>query len=102
MYPAVQDNADQLSRLCNRYGVQRLELFGSAAISDHLPSDSELDFVVEFQPAARETYAESYFGLRESLEELFERPVDLVVGSAIKNPYFAQSIGRTKTLVYEA
>ena len=61
MYPAVQDNADQLSRLSNRYGVLRLELFGSAAISDHLPSDSDMASLVEFQPAARETYARIVF-----------------------------------------
>ena len=44
--------------------------------------------IVEFQPAAFEAYADAYFGLLESLERLFGRRVDLVVGSAIKNPYY--------------
>ena len=61
-----------------------------------------LDALVEFQPAAFEAYADSYFGLMESLERLFGRPVDLVVSSAIKNPYFLQSVEKTRTPVYEA
>ena len=48
------------------------------------------------------TYADAYFGLLESLERLVQRPVDLVVATAITNPYFRQSIDETKTLVYAA
>ena len=84
------------------YGVQRLDVFGSAATSPKLPEDSDLDFLVEFQPKAYASYADTYFGLLEDLQHLFDRPVDLVVGSAVKNPYFLQSIERTKSLVYEA
>ena len=84
------------------YGVQRLEVFGSAATSSKLPEDSDLDFLVEFQPKAYEAYADTYFGLLKGLHQLFGRPVDLVVGSSVKNPYFLQSIKRSKTLVYEA
>jgi len=47
-------------------------------------------------------YADSYFGLLEALEQLFNRPVDLVVASAIKNPYFRESIERTRVLLYAA
>ena len=46
-------------------------------------------------------YANSYFGLLEDLEKLFGKPVDLVVGSAIENPYFLQSVEETRTLIYE-
>ena len=84
------------------YGVQRLDVFGSAATSPKLADDSDLDFLVEFQPIAYEAYADTYIGLLEDLQHLFGRPVDLVVGSAVKNPYFLQSIERTKSLVYEA
>lgn len=102
MIPAIQNQADSLRRLCLNYGVQRLELFGSAATSSKLHDVGDLDFLVEFQPKAYKAYADTYFGLLEDLQQLFGRPVDLVVGSAVKNPYFLQSIERTKTLVYEA
>ena len=72
------------------------------ASSSKLNDISDLDFLVEFQPKALETYADNYFGLLENLQRLFGKPVGLVVGSAVKNPYYLQSIDRTKTLVYEA
>ena len=102
MIPAIQDQADSLRSLCLNYGVQRLEVFGSAATSSKLPEDSDLDFLVEFQPKANAAYADTYFGLLEDLQNRFGRPVDLVVGAAVKNPYFLQSIEQTKILVYEA
>ena len=102
MIPAVAARTDDLQRICLRYHVLRLDLFGSAASGDHHAEDSDLDFVVEFQPVAFNAYADSYFGLLEALEQLFGRPVDLVVGSAIKNPYFLQSVEETRVPVYEA
>jgi predicted nucleotidyltransferase len=65
--------------------VQRLELFGSAVEGCELP-DSDLDFLVDFGNGPTSGYADAYFGLLEALEELFKRPVDLVVASAIRNP----------------
>ena len=102
MIPAIQIQADSLRILCQDYSVQRLEVFGSAATPSKLHEIGDLDFLVEFQPKAFEAYADTYFGLLEDLQQLFGRPVDLMVGSTIKNPYFLQSIERTKKLVYEA
>ena len=101
MIPAVADRTDELKTLCHRHGVLRLDLFGSAATGQH-HEKSDLDFVVEFRPEVINTYANSYFGLLEGLEQLFGRPVDLVIGSAIENPYFLQSIEETREPIYEA
>ena len=102
MIPSVEQRSDELKRLCLDYSVRRLDLFGSATTGRHDPDSSDLDFLVEFQPAALDAYADTYFGLLEALGQLFERPVDLVVESAIQNPYFIQSVERTRTTVYEA
>ena len=102
MIPEIEERADELKRLCLVYGVQRLDLFGSASTGRNEPGKSDLDFLVEFQPAALSAYADAYFGLLEALERLFGRRVDLVVESAIRNPYFLQSVKQTRTPVYEA
>jgi uncharacterized protein len=47
-------------------------------------------------------YAEAYFGLLEALQDLFQRPVDLVIEEAVKNPYFLRGVAGTRTLVYAA
>jgi len=99
----VETKRSELAELCKSYGVERLYLFGSAATSRFVPASSDLDFVVEMadrQPTG--SYADRYFGLLEGLERLFGRPVDLVVESAIRNPYFREAVEKTKTLLYAA
>ena len=90
----------EVEALCRHYHVRRLELFGSAASGQDRPGESDLDFLVEFDPLPPGAYADAYFGLLEALQLLSGRPVDLVVGSAIKNPYFRQSVEHTKALLY--
>lgn len=102
MNPVFAEHAAALADLCRRYGVQRLELFGSAATGRDDPVRSDLDFLVEFEPLPDGSYADAYFGLLEGLEALFGRPVDLVVASAIRNRYFRESVDQTKTLLYAA
>jgi len=102
MTSVVVQSRREIEALCRRYGVRRLELFGSAAAGRDQPGESDLDFLVEFGPLPSGAYADAYFDLLESLEELFSRKVDLVVGSAIRNPYFLRAIERTKMLLYAA
>lgn len=101
MISEIQQHQAEFEALCRRYDVDRLELFGSAATGNYRP-DSDLDFLVEFRSPVT-GYADRYFGLLESLQKLFGRPVDLVAASAIKkNPYFQQSVEKTKALLYAA
>ena len=102
MINPVEERAEELKRLCVIYGVRRLDLFGSASTGQYDSEESDLDFLVEFQPAALNAYADAYFGLLEAIGRLFGRPIDLVVESAIKNPYFLQSVEQTRTPIYEA
>ena len=103
MIPDISERSDDLNRLCALYGVSRLDLFGSAATGRYQPQESDLDFLVEFRPETLGSgYADAYFGLLEALEHLFGKPVDLVVASAIRNPYFMQSVEETRVSIYEA
>ena len=102
MIADLELHRDELARLCRRFGVRRLEVFGSAVSGDFQDDESDLDFLVEFEPEAGAGHADRYFGLLEALEVLFARRVDLVVASAITNPYFLQSIERTRAVLYAA
>ena len=92
----------ELTALSRRFGVRRLELFGSVATRQDDPTESDVDFLVDFETVPDGTYADAYWGLLESLEALLQRPVDLVVATAITNPYFRKSVDETKALVYAA
>lgn len=63
-----------------RFGVKRLAVFGSVA-RDEARKDSDIDVLVEFQ--GRATF-DGYFGLKEYLEELLHRTVDLVTHDAVR------------------
>ena len=80
-----------MERVCRRWGVRRFELFGSATREDFSPT-SDLDFLVEFESGGS---LESYLGLRNDLEALFGRAVDLVMPTAIRNPYVRAAIDLT-------
>ena len=102
MIPELVRHQVELEQLCRQHYVQRLDLFGSAAAGTYRLGESDLDFLVEFKPLPPGAYADTYFGLLEALERLFGQPVDLVVASAIKNPYFRQSVEQTRAPLYAA
>ncbi len=100
MITFLETKRNQIVALCRRYHVRRLEVFGSAAVGRFDPQTSDLDFLVEFYPVGRGQHADTYFGLLEGLQDLFLRPVDLVMVRAVSNPYFRRSIEQTRELLY--
>jgi uncharacterized protein len=93
----------ELAELCRRFHVRRLDLFGSAARGDFDRARSDLDFLVEFDRGHPQALSlKTFFGLRDALEELLRRPVDLVEPAALRNPYLKASIERSRELVFAA
>jgi predicted nucleotidyltransferase len=86
--------------ICRRHRVARLDVFGSAARQEHGAAD--LDFLVEFEDLPTDAYADAYFGLLSDLKALFERPVDLVMASALKNPFVWETIEPSRILLHAA
>ncbi|HKB04980.1 MAG TPA: nucleotidyltransferase family protein [Gemmataceae bacterium] len=100
MIELVERHRGELEALCRRYHVKRLEVFGSAAAGTFDPATSDLDFLVEFLAVEPGRIAPDYFGLLHALEDLFGRKVDLVMDSAIRNPYFRRGVDESRTPVY--
>jgi predicted nucleotidyltransferase len=91
MLGIVEDKRAEVTALCEKYGVKRLDLFGSAAGDGFDPEASDLDFVVSFERRDPPELFDRYFGLEEDLEALFGRGVDVVMeGALLKNPDFAE------------
>ena len=100
MLDIVNRHIDQVAALCRQTGARRLRLFGSGVREDFEPTRSDLDFLVEFDALAPAKYADSYFALKEGLERLFGRQVDLVTAGSIKNPYFRERVEAESQTVY--
>lgn len=100
MDPLSTHKLQQIEALCQRFAVRQLEVFGSAATGAFDPARSDIDFVVDFEPATDSGLFERYFGLKAALENLFSCPVDLVMAGAMRNPYFIESVNRSRRTVY--
>jgi len=103
MIASIEQNQQALSELCQRFGVRKLELFGSAATGAFDANRSDLDFIVEFPP-------EYDFGpwlsrlsqFEQSLTHLFGRRVDLITPSALRNPWFRREADKGRVTLYHA
>ena len=90
----------QIERVCAKLPVKRLGLFGSALTGD-FSSTSDVDVLVVFDLSEDIDLFDKYFELKEELEKVFGRQVDLVVDKQFKNPVFRESVEKTRTIVYE-
>lgn len=103
MISLVESRVEEVEGICRRHGVERLDLFGSASGEGFDSEGSDLDFVVSFERRDPPALFDRYFGLKEDLEVLFGRGVDLVMEEAVKkNPYFAESVAETRVPLYAA
>ena len=103
MIDAIARHLEELRALCRRFHVRRLDLFGSAARGDFDPERSDVDFLVEFDRTHPDALSlRTYFGLKEALEGLLGRPVDLVEPGAVRNPYLKASIESSREQVFAA
>src|SRR3954447_24966999 len=87
-----------LRNLCRRYSVKELALFGSALRDDFRP-DSDVDFLVEFEPDAPIGFL-AFGRMQQELEALVERPVDLVPKLGLK-PLIRDAVLADREIIYE-
>ena len=90
-----------IAALCKRYGVARMELFGSATGPKFDPQSSDFDFLVELDAQAAGSRPRRWLDLADALEKLLGRHVDLVNPRYIRNPYFLQAVNSSRTLIYD-
>lgn len=95
----IDEHIDELKRTCKKYHVAELYVFGSI-LTDRFSKDSDLDFLVSFSGVDPLEYFDNYMDLKETLERLFSRKVDVVEVQTVKNPILKRSIDRDKVLLY--
>ena len=97
----LQAKLQPLLELCERYGVEKLELFGSAARGEFDPAHSDLNFIVQMKGRREPGYAARFCDFADALEVLYGRPVDLLTELMIKNPYFKAAVAQERTVLVE-
>ena len=95
----LENNNTNISKICEIHKVKTLYAFGSV-LTTKFNIKSDIDLIVDFQPLDILDYADNYFNLKFSLEEILKRSIDLLEDKAIKNPYFRQTVNQQKQLIY--
>jgi len=102
MVRVLEDKQQAIARACQRFGVVRMHVFGSALRDDFRPADSDIDLLVEFRSMTPHELVDAYFDLLDELRFILDTPVELVMADAVKNRYIAADIERTKQVLYAA
>lgn len=89
----------EIIKLCKTHKVKSLYAFGSV-LTDRFDKKSDIDLIVDFSAIDVEDYADNYFDLKFSLQDIFKRSIDLLEEKAIKNPYFKESVIQKRQLLY--
>ena len=98
----LETKREQIVQACARHRVARPDVFGSALRADFRPGESDFDLLVEFAPMEGVARIDAYFALLAELRQVLGERVDLVMAGAVKNPYIAGEISRTRQQLYAA
>jgi hypothetical protein len=95
----LEKNIDTIKKLCEFYKVKTLFAYGSVC-TDKFNDESDIDLLISFDNLEYSVYADNYFAIANKFEELFKRPVDLITDKSLSNPYFINSLNKSKKLLY--
>ena len=97
----IKLKAKDFGDLCKSHKVKYLYAFGSSTTDSFDSRTSDIDLVVEIDSSDPLERGEKLIDLWDKFENFFDRKVDLLTDSSIKNPILRSSIERTKILIYD-
>lgn len=95
----TDDIKASLPTICKKFKIKYVDIFGSFARNER-QEESDIDLIIEFEDPIEEHVSERYFGFLHSMEDKFNRKVDLLTPRSIKNPYFKKAIERDRVRIY--
>ncbi len=103
MIELIQSHQQEIADICRRQGIQRLDVFGSAATGQFDAQSSDVDFIVEFDGSSPVGgLLDRYLELATRLEALLGIAVDIITPRSMRNPYFRESVNASRETVYAA
>lgn len=98
---SIQNKLKEFILLCKSNNVKNMYAFGSAVNDEFNDSTSDFDFLIEIEENDPIKKGERLLNIWDKLEYLFQRKVDLLTNSTIKNPVLRENIEKTKILIYD-
>ncbi len=97
----ILKRSNDFKALCHLHNVRYLYAFGSSTTDKFDSEKSDIDLLVEIDNSDPLERGENLISLWDTFEKFFNRKVDLLTDSSIKNPYLRKSIDATKILIYD-
>jgi predicted nucleotidyltransferase len=95
----LDKHINDINKLCVAHKVKQLYAFGSV-LTEKFSNNSDIDLIVDFEPIDIVQYADNYYDFKFSLENVLQKPIDLLEEKAIKNPYFREVVDKQRQLIY--
>lgn len=100
LYKRIKDenfrkNIEQIKQLCKELGVKNFSVFGSL-LTDHFSSESDIDFVIDFDKDDPIKYTDLYFQLKDKLEQILKRQIDLIEERGLKTHFLERKLTSQK------
>jgi predicted nucleotidyltransferase len=107
MQPIIELNRERIVELCIEHHIKNLYAFGSV-VNGEFTMESDVDLLYEMDYTGFDLENMDgpydpfivYFDLKEKLENLFGKRVDLIPNQNFRNKYFRESVEKTKTPIY--
>ncbi|TQD33834.1 DNA polymerase subunit beta [Haloflavibacter putidus] len=87
--------------LCKAHNVKELYAFGSSITNQFNEKSSDIDLLIEIDNDDPIERGEDLMNIWDKLEQFFQRKVNLLTNTSIKNPILRKSIDSTKILIYD-
>ena len=100
MMKNISINRHELEQFCHEWKIEELSLFGSV-LRDDFSDESDVDVLVRFTPQAGHSLLD-IIRIKQELQDLLKRDVDLVEDQGLRNPFRRRSILSTREIVYAA
>ncbi len=98
---SIQAKLIDFTTLCRLHNVKKLYAFGSATTEHFDEALSDIDLLIEIEENDPLERGEKLLSIWDKLEEFFNRKVDLLTESSLKNPILRKNIDATKILIYD-
>lgn len=98
---SIQAKLFDFSTLCKLYNVKNLYALGSAVTDNFDEETSDIDLLIEIEEYDPVERGEKLLAIWDNLEKFFQRKVDLLTESSLKNPVLRKNIKATKILIYD-
>jgi predicted nucleotidyltransferase len=96
MEKSIENNLENIKSIFVKYNAKSAYIFGSMTKNNY-HEKSDVDFLFSFHDNLDyETYSLNYFSLLNELENLLQKPIELVAEKTLKNKYLIESINESK------